>query len=168
MTYHYALHLILIWLCLKSQLSIRYIYLAKQAFPEQPYQGLVKNYRLGAETSFNDPLVDAKLALSLLSGSVPGTAGAACRVRPVIFLLLRNFAENDRVTGPAVRSLLVIRADSINATTAFDLFKTVTQNQVCKTSFNKVIPAYLANPALRPALAYCLAWLRVARAKHRY
>ena len=135
------------------------LYLSPLAFPENPYHRLVKNYKL-VRDSLNDPLADAKLALSLYQDQFQALQEQHVESDLLSFYYYA-FAENDRFKG-LQRSLLVMGADSINANTAFDLFKTLTQNQVCKTSFNKVIPAYLPNPALRPALAYCLAWLRVA------
>jgi ATP-dependent DNA helicase RecQ len=55
---------------------------------------------------------------------------------------------------------MVIRVN--NASTAFDLFKQLIQDRVCNTAFKKVILSYLPDPEHRPALAYCLAWLRIA------
>jgi ATP-dependent DNA helicase RecQ len=40
------------------------LFLSPLAFPENPYHRLVKNYKL-LRDSLNDPLADAKLALSL-------------------------------------------------------------------------------------------------------
>ncbi len=70
---------------------------------------------------------------------------------------------------PATRSfqglqqaLIAMGAEPIQASKAFDCFKQLTQGRVCDTAFNKIVLSYLPDPHKRPALAYCLAWLRVA------
>ncbi|MGR9117397.1 MAG: RecQ family ATP-dependent DNA helicase, partial [Gammaproteobacteria bacterium] len=71
------------------------------------------------------------------------------------------FFDNAMFTGLGC-ALAAMGAEKIGASRAFDLFKELTQDRVCATAFNQVVLSCLPNPQLRPVLAYCLAWLRVA------
>jgi len=135
------------------------LFLSPLAFPENPYHRLVKNYKL-LRDSLSDPLADAKLALSLFQDQWLALQEQHAESGLLSFYHYA-FSENARFSG-LQESLLAMGAEPIKASAAFDLTKTLTQGRVCKTAFSKVILSYLPNPLLRPALAYCLAWLRVA------
>lgn len=135
------------------------LFLSPLAFPENPYHRLVKGYKL-VRDSLNDPLADAKLALSLFQDQ-----WAALQVQQAEGGLLSfyhyAFSETPRFHG-LQRALLAMGAEPLKPSAAFDLFFGATKGKVCKTALNKVILSYLPDRELRPALAYCLAWLRVA------
>ncbi|WP_305908033.1 RecQ family ATP-dependent DNA helicase [Methylomarinum sp. Ch1-1] len=135
------------------------LFLSPLAFPENPYHRLVKNYKL-VRDSLNDPLADAKLALSLFQDQFQALREQHADTELLSFYHYA-FAENPRYDG-LQRAFSAMGADTLKAAAAFDLLKALTEDRVCRTAFNKVILAYLPNPELRPALAYCLAWLRVA------
>ena len=135
------------------------LFLSPLAFPENPYHRLVKNYKL-LRDSQNDPLADANLALSLFQDQWQVLQEQQAESALLSFYHYA-FSENPRFKG-LQDVLLAMGAEPITASAAFDLLKVLTQGSVCKTAFNKVILSYLPNPALRPTLAYCLAWLRVA------
>jgi len=146
-------------LTLHNKPLIDTLYLSPLAFPENPYHRLVKNYKL-LRDSLNDPLVDAKLALSLFQDQwialQEQNAGSG-----LLSFYYYAFSEHSKYEG-LQKVLLIMGASPVKASSAFDLFKALTKNRVCKTAFSKVILSYLPNHKLRPALAYCLAWLRVA------
>ena len=135
------------------------LFLSPLAFPENPYHRLVKNYKL-LRDSLNDPLADARLAMSLFHDQWQALQEQQAESQLLSFYHYA-FSENPRFVG--IRYVLsAMGAESLEANAAFDLFKTLTQEMVCKTAINKVILSYLPNPELRPALAYCLSWLQVA------
>lgn len=135
------------------------LFLSPLAFPENPYHRLVKNYKL-VRDSLNDPLADAKLALSLFQDQWQSFQDQQAESALLSFYQYA-FSENSRFSG-LQDALLAMDAEPLKASVAFDFFKKLTQGRVCKTAFNKVILSYLPDPHKRPALAYCLAWLRVA------
>ncbi len=135
------------------------LFLSPLAFPENPYHRLVKNYKL-VRDSLNDPLADARLADCLFQDQwlALQEQHADCGV-----LSFYHYACSDNPQFAGLQqALAAMGAEAIGASKAFDIFKRLTQDKVCSTAFNKVILSYLPDPRLRPALAYCLAWLRVA------
>jgi len=135
------------------------LFLSPLAFPENPYHRLVKNYKL-LRDSLNDPLADSKLALSLFQDQWQALQEQNTESGLLSFYHYA-FSENEQLKG-LQEVLLSMGAEPIKASAAFDLLKSLTEGSVCKTAFSKAILSYLPNPMLRPALAYCLAWLRVA------
>ncbi len=135
------------------------LFLSPLAFPENPYHRLVKNYKL-VRDSLNDPLADAKLALSLFEDQWQ-TLQEQQAESALLSFYYYAFSENPRFIG-LQQALLAMGAEPLKVSAVFDLCKSLTQGKVCKSAFNTVILSYLPNPEHRPALAYCLAWLRVA------
>jgi ATP-dependent DNA helicase RecQ len=135
------------------------LFLSPLAFPENPYHRLVKNYKL-LRDSLNDPLADAKLALSLFQDQWIALQEQQPEGQLLSFYHYA-FSDNPRFLG-LQQALQAMGSGALKPSAAFDLLKSLTQGRVCATAFNKVILSYLPNPQLRPALAYCLAWLRVA------
>ncbi len=135
------------------------LFLSPLAFPENPYHRLVKEYKL-VRDSLNDPLTDAKLALSLFHDQWQALREQHARSRLLSFYYYA-FAQNPLFQG-LQQALSAMGAEALTAPAAFNLLKILTQDKVCKTAFNQMILTYLPDPRLRPALAYCLAWLRVA------
>jgi len=133
------------------------LFLSPLAFPENPYHSLVKDYKL-VRDGLNDPLLDAKLAESLLQDQ---WLALAAQPKDLLSFYHYAFSGADQYTGLR-ECLRALGALDINASQAFDLFKALCRGQVCETAFHKVILSYLPDPRKRPALAYCLAWLRVA------
>ncbi|MDD5580603.1 MAG: DEAD/DEAH box helicase, partial [Methylobacter sp.] len=138
--------------------AIDTLFLSPLAFPENPYHRLVKDYKL-VRDSLNDPLADARLAVSLFQDqwdALEQQAGCG-----LLSFYHYAFSGDPQFAG-IQQALSAMGAKAINAARAFDLFKQLIQEKVCNTAFNKVILSYLPDPERRPALAYCLAWLRVA------
>ncbi len=133
------------------------LYLSPLAFPENPYHRLVKNYKL-VRDSLNDPLADARLSELLFQDQWQALQQQGTEL---LSFYHYAFADNQQFTG-LQQTFLAMGAEPITASQAFDLFKQLTAGKVCATALAKVIVSYLPDPSLRPALAYCLAWLRVA------
>lgn len=135
------------------------LFLSPLAFPENPYHRLVKNYKL-LHDSVNDPLADAKIALSLFKDQWQALQEQQADSQILSFYHFA-FSDNPRFAG-IQQILLSMGAESIAEPAAFKLFKALTYGSVCETAFEKVIDSYLSDPQKRPALAYCLSWLQVA------
>ncbi|MDD1612613.1 MAG: RecQ family ATP-dependent DNA helicase, partial [Methylococcaceae bacterium] len=135
------------------------LFLSPLAFPENPYHRLVKDYKL-VRDSLNDPLADARLAVTLFQEQWR-TLQEQHLQQGLLDFYHYAFSDNRQYQGLQF-ALTAMGAQAINACKAFDLFKHLCAGKVCVTAFNKVVLSYLPDPAFRPALAYCLAWLRVA------
>ena len=135
------------------------LFLSPLAFPENPYHRLVKNYKL-VRDGLNDPLLDIKLAESLFQDQ---WLALQEQQQDCGILSFYHYAFSGETQYAGLQACLIeLGASAINASQAFDLFKQLSRGRVCETAFNKVILTYLPDPHKRPALAYCLAWLRVA------
>lgn len=135
------------------------LYLSPLAFPENPYHRLVKNYKL-VRDGLSDPLLDAKLAESLFQDQ-----WNALREQQQAFGIVSFYHyafSGDPDFSGICRMMEAVGAEPPSASQAFDIFKQTSSGKVCETAFNKVVLSYLPDPRLRQALAYCLAWLRVA------
>ena len=129
------------------------------AFPENPYHRLVKDYKL-VRDSLNDPLADARLAISLFQDQ-----WIALQEQQQHFGILSFYHyvfSGDKQFSGLQQALTAMGAEPIQAAKAFDCFKLLTQGRVSATAFNKIVLSYLPDPQKRPALVYCLAWLRAA------
>ncbi|NOQ65544.1 MAG: RecQ family ATP-dependent DNA helicase [Methyloprofundus sp.] len=146
-------------LTLFNKPAIDSLFLSPLAFPENPYHRLVKNYKL-LRDSLSDPLADAKLALSLFQDQYTALQEQQAESALLSFYYYA-FSDNKKFLGLQL-CLLEMGAEAIQAGAAFNLFKSLSKDRVCNTAFSKVILAYLPDPSIRPTLAYCLAWLRVA------
>ncbi|MCQ8106236.1 RecQ family ATP-dependent DNA helicase [Methylomonas sp. SURF-2] len=135
------------------------LFLSPLAFPENPYHRLVKNYKL-VRDGLNDPLLDAKLAESLFQDQWQALLEQQ-QNQDILSFYHYAFSGDPRHAGLQL-CLSALGAAQINASRAFDLFKRLIYGQVCETAFNQVTLSHLPDPNKRPALAYCLAWLRVA------
>ena len=135
------------------------LFLSPLAFPENPYHRLVKDYKL-VRDSLNDPLADARLAISLFHDQFE-----ALREQQQQYGILSFyhyvFSGDPQFSG-LQQALIAMGAEPIQASKAFDYFKRLTEGRVCTTAFTKMVLRYLPDPQKRSALAYCLAWLRVA------
>lgn len=135
------------------------LYLSPLAFPENPYHRLVKDYKL-VRDSLNDPLADARLATRLLAEQWHAFAELA-NTAPAVPALYRYCLEHSANGGFAAffRALGIAALDSA---AAFRAFVDQTQSKVCRTALSPVALRCLPDPEQRLALAYALAWLRVA------
>ncbi|MCK9293883.1 MAG: RecQ family ATP-dependent DNA helicase [Desulfobulbaceae bacterium] len=140
------------------------LYLSPLAFPENPYHRLVKNYKL-IRDSLNNPVADARLAASVFNDQWQSFA-ALLKTEPDVPAFYRFcFAGGGH---PSLRSeglrevFAAIGAAEITQNEAFAIFQRQVRGKACSTAVTAHSQAYPADPQTRPALAYCLAWLRVA------
>lgn len=132
--------------------------LSPLAFPRNPYHHLVKDYRL-LRLAVNDPLADAQRVVGLFDDQRRALAAEPAElVRAYHYLLapegagsgLNRFfmtlTQAPRPQRPDVRALL---ADTL-------------ADRVCHARLERLLDEDLADAARHPAIAYLLAWLRVA------
>ena len=140
------------------------LYLSPLAFPENPYHRLVKDYKL-VRDSINDPIADAQLAASVFCDQWDS------------FITLRKYGDDSLsfyryCFGESITLSLrfdglkevfaALGTKTISENDAFAIFEKHTQGRACETAVAMVAFKYLLDPVKRPALAYCLAWLKVA------
>ncbi len=135
-------------------------------FPENPYHRLVKDYKLVTE-SRNDPVADARLAGTLFAdeiASLHGTARAAPDAsRCLRFLLCRDTGDDPTLAAGMQR--VFAAAGGPDAPAEADgrrLVSEVIGSLSCRTAAAFLADADFATGEARWALAYALAWLRVA------
>ena len=131
--------------------------LSPLAFPANPYHRLVKDYKL-LRDSRNDPLKDAKLALSLW-GDQNQAMQAWQQSDPervaVYHALLADEAGLDTFFT-SVRGAFAPSSERLAASLAGQL-----QGKVCPQQLGGLIPLLQADAAARMAFAYTFAWLGV-------
>lgn len=135
------------------------LYLSPLAFPENPYHRLVKDYKL-VRDSLNDPLADARLAAQLFQDQWQVFADLH-QTEAEIPELYRYCLTGLESAGTALL-FDALGVASLGAAGAFERLRRVLPGRVCKSAFQRMVMVYLADPQRRPALAYALAWLRVA------
>lgn len=129
--------------------------LSPLAFPENPYHRLVKDYKL-VRDSLNDPLADARLAVSLFHDQ--WQALQQQQAEDGLLDFYRYAFSGDSQFAGVQLALSAMGAKAVDADGAFALFERLTLGKVCSTAIRQ-----MANQvAPKTALAYCLAWLRVA------
>ena len=129
--------------------------LSPLAFPENPYHRLVKDYKL-VRDSLNDPLADARLAVLLFHDQ--WEALQQQQVEGGLLDFYHYAFSGDSQFAGVQLALSAMGAKAIDASGAFNLFERLTQDKACSTAIGQMASGF--SPAT--ALAYCLAWLRVA------
>ena len=143
------------------------LFLSPLAFPENPYHRLVKDYKL-VKDSVNDPLADCRLVQSVFCDQWESFAAMSARGHSDILSLFRFcFASRgDSRTGfEGLAGLFtLLGAGEIDRDHARETVTAHATNHVCMNALNEMLPEVLENNEKRPAMAYVLAWLRVAGA----
>ena len=146
------------------------LYLSPLAFPENPYHRLVKDYKL-VRDAVNNPVADARLSATLFRDQWESFAGQA-RTDPDLLRVYRYaFApEGDRPVAPTGRGMadLFARIDGvpdapvIDPDTALRRFVRFAGDRICTAGIEETVRPLVMHPNHRTAIAYALAWLRVA------
>ena len=129
--------------------------LSPLAFPENPYHRLVKDYKL-VRDSLNDPLADARLAMLLFQDQWEALQQQQAEGGLLDFYHYA-FSDNPQFAGVQL-AFSAMGANAVDVTGAFDLFNRLALDKVCITAISQMANKF----APTTALAYCLAWLRVA------
>lgn len=140
------------------------LYLSPLAFPENPYHRLIKDYKLVYD-SINDPVADARLAASLFCDQWDSFTSLRKTDWSVLSFFRYCFDEsrNSSLRSDGLKEVFIaLGAARITENDAFSIFQDQVRDRACETAIAMVSMKYLLDPDKRPALAYCLAWLRVA------
>ena len=140
------------------------LYLSPLAFPENPYHRLVKDYKL-VRDSVNDPVADALLAASVFRDQWERFASLAKTEGDLLSFYRYCFDEigNPLLQSAGLKQVFAsLGALPLSENEALNFFQDKARGIACETAVAMVSLKYLLHPDKRPALAYCLAWLRVA------
>ena len=144
------------------------LYLAPLARPKRPYHRLVKDYKLvGAERS--DPIEDCRLTLELLEDCW-GILEQRERENPGLVSIYRSCFDDSDAPGGASplrlsgtgRLLEALGGRMLAPDRVVRGFEHFAGANACPGGIRRELPNLLMDPMTRPAVAYSLAWLRVA------
>lgn len=127
------------------------------AFPANPYHRLVKDYKLVKETR-NDPLQDAKLALSLWMDQFAALSEEHARhpnlVAAYHFLLADDGLDSFFTT--------IRRAFAPESDWFAEMLPSILEGKVCPHQLQELLPSFVSDVSQKRAFVYALAWLSVA------
>ena len=136
------------------------LYLSPLAFPENPYHRLVKDYKL-VRDSLNDPLADARLALELFADQWQSFTRMAAQADGILSFFAHAFSASPAYDGLG-RVLAALGAEPVSPARAVEIFTALSRGRVCRHNLTERVRGWLDDADLRPAMAYVLAWIRVA------
>jgi ATP-dependent DNA helicase RecQ len=132
--------------------------LSPLAFPRNPYHHLVKDYRL-LKLAVNDPLADAERTVGLLRDQRDALQREASEVlRAYHHLLVPEGADS----GLNNFFMTLTNAARPGREEVVSVLRQTLDSRVCHLRLTRLLTEDIADAALRPAIAYVLAWLRVA------
>ncbi len=144
------------------------LYLSPLAFPENPYHRLVKDYKLVRDT-VADPVADCRHSAQLLAEQFAELArrGAAgeCDLLGVYQFCFRGatLLEANATGGNGVAAIFRQLAGELPGVNRVrDILLARWQGRCCTSAAPRLILTHLADPNLRPVIAYAAAWLEVA------
>lgn len=136
------------------------LYLSPLAFPQNPYHRLVKDYKIVRDT-LNDPVADARLAAGLFRDQWVSLTSMQRHEARLLSLYSYCFKSNGSFAGLQA-ALAAMGAGQITPAEASEWFRASMHGVACSSAVDRVADECLTDPGLSPALAYCIAWLRVA------
>ena len=132
--------------------------LSPLAFPRNPYHHLVKDYRL-LKLAVNDPLADAQRTVELFRDQRDALQHEAPEVVRAYHYLLAPEGANSGLNN---FFMTLTKAARPGRDEAGAVLRQTLNNRVCRSRLERLLTADLDDSTLRPAIAYVLAWLRVA------
>ena len=132
--------------------------LSPLAFPRNPYHHLVKDYRL-LKLAVNDPLADAERTVGLLRNERDALEREAPEVLRAYHHLLVPEGANSGLNNFFMALTKAARPEREEAAA---VLRQTLDGRVCQLRLIGLLSEDIADSALRPAIAYVLAWLRVA------
>jgi ATP-dependent DNA helicase RecQ len=131
--------------------------LSPLAFPRNPYHHLVKDYKL-LKLAVNDPLADAERAVGLFEDQRRSLGAEPIEVVRAYHHLL---VPEGATSGLNHFFLTLTRKPRPTADEVCALLTGSLMDRVCRVRLARLLDE-IGDAALRPAIAYVLAWLRVA------
>lgn len=141
------------------------LFLSPLAFPENPYHGLVKDYKL-VRSSKNDPVADARLALAIFQDQT--TAFYALNQACPELIRFYAFAFSEFCLAPqfnlrGIHDLFEsLSRTTVDRSEALSLFKELTFEKVCPKGLEDIWTLQGDKVSQTPVFAYLLSWLRVS------
>jgi len=132
--------------------------LSPLAFPRNPYHHLVKDYRL-LKLAVNDPLADAQRTVELFRDQRDALQREAPEVVRAYHYLLAPEGANSGLNN---FFMTLTKAARPGRDEAVAVLRQTLDNRVCRPRLERLLTIDLDDSTLRPAIAYVLAWLRVA------
>jgi len=132
--------------------------LSPLAFPRNPYHHLVKNYQL-LKLAVNDPLADAQRTVELFGDQRKALQREVPEVLRAYHYLLAPEGVNSGLNNffMTLTKAARPRHEEVSAK-----LREILDGRVCRLRLDSLLTDDLNDSALRPAIAYVLAWLRVA------
>jgi ATP-dependent DNA helicase RecQ len=142
------------------------LFLSPLAFPENPYHRLVKDYKL-VKDSVSDPVADARLAASVFTDQWQSFTRMAAEGHRDLLSFYRFCFDTHEATEAAsfqgIASVFAaLGALPVNVDQARDIAAANILKLICRSAYHDHLLPAVENPAVRPALSYLVAWLRVA------
>ena len=155
-----VLHALLPNLQLLQKPAVDTLYLSPLAFPENPYHRLIKDYKLVRDAK-NNPVADARLALVLFRDQWESFSRLAENGPDLLSIYRYCLAATPEHKGLDA-ALAAMGAQWTTAEKIIDLILREVNGRCCATHIPNLLTGYLSDPNKRIALAYAIAWLRVA------
>ena len=132
--------------------------LSPLAFPRNPYHHLVKDYRL-LKLAVNNPLADAQRAVELFNDQ-----RRALLAEPLELVRAYHHLLVPEGAGSGLNRFFMTLTQQLRPTVpaVHDVLNTMLADKVCGPRLARLVDVDLADVANHPAIAYLLAWLRVA------
>ncbi len=134
------------------------LYLSPLAFPENPYHHLVKDYKL-VKREINNPVADARLAARVFGDQWRSFAALAESEAEALAFYAFCFSQAPRAGGLAAVLTEVAGRPAMARRGAWSYVATRCAGRVCRGALRRLAEGELEDPE---ALAYAVAWLRVA------
>lgn len=144
------------------------LFLSPLAFPENPYHRLVKDYKL-VKDSLNDPVADAKLAASVFGDQFESFRAMLAQGKEELLSFYRSCFESGAFGGGlcrqghgAVFEGLGVAPLAFSSTSLNSCLQRLIADRACRSALLELALRLESDHRLRPALAYCVAWLQVS------
>ena len=143
------------------------LFLSPLAFPRNPYHRLVKDYKL-VRDSLNDPVADARLALSIFKEQYQAFQKQAQQEPELIrfyhycFATARVVSNNSDCRGLAEVFQSLLEEPLNSDQQAFQALSKICRGLACPPQLERVALQHLPKAELRVMLPYCIAWLKVS------
>lgn len=149
---------------LKSLPIIDTLFLSPLAFPKNPYHHLVKDYKL-VKDSYNNPVADAKLALSIFNDQKQALADLY-QQKPHLISLYYYLFSSTTLSEFSTQGMAEVMVDIITTKPdkedIAELITLCVDNKACPNQMQQLIKAFYAQEVSALGLAYAMAWLQVA------
>ncbi|MDD4930364.1 MAG: RecQ family ATP-dependent DNA helicase [Gallionella sp.] len=132
--------------------------LSPLAFARNPYHHLVKDYRL-LRLSVNDPLADAQRTVELFAAQRD-----ALKQTPTALLRAYHYLLVEAGSGSGLNNffMTLTHAPRPDKGAVIAIIEQIMTPLVCRTRLIRLLSRDLDDALMHPAIAYVLAWLRVA------